>query len=74
MATAEETKRIAATYKQAVTTAASRNGGLGGYKNTSFPRVLQPHRFQGIPAPQTSVSINAINARLAGSRPTETGV
>ena len=70
-AIAEETKRIAATYKQAVIAAASH---VGGYKNSSFPKLQQPHRFQGVPQPQTSAAINAVNARLAASRPAATGV
>ena len=68
-ALAEENKRIAASYKQAVMAAASQGGG---YRNSSFPKCLAPHRFQGIPQPQTSAAINAANARLAASRQVET--
>ena len=72
-AIAEENKRIAgiaASYNQAVIAAASQGGG---YRNSSFPKCPQPHRFQGIPQPQTSAAINAVNARLAAPRPAETG-
>ena len=64
-ATAEENRRMAASYKQAVMAAASQGGG---YRNSIFPKCPQPHRFQGIPQPQTSAAINAANARLAATR------
>ena len=69
-ASAEEAKRAAASYKEAVITSAA---NMGSYKNSQFPRLQQPHRFQGIPQPQNSAVINAANARLAASRPAEAG-
>ena len=71
LAKAEEVKREAASYKEAVTAMAGTN--MGGYKNSSFPRLPNPLRFHGCPQPHTSASINAANARLAASRATDGG-
>ena len=70
---AAEAGRAATTYKEAVQqvgmVVALDEKGKGNGKNSSFPKIHAPHRFNGCPQPSwNSESINAANALLASKR------